>query len=69
MISSDEAKKLLSDVMLGINLGIIDADVNIMKTMIMSEPAQIMKSAGEMLDVQQRDKKRAEQIRNMLPAV
>ena len=40
-----------------------------MKTMIMSEPAQIMKSAGEMLDVQQRDKKRAEQIRNMLPAV
>ncbi len=69
MMSSDEAKKLLSDVMLGINLGIIDTDVNIMKLMIMSEPAQIIKSSGTMLDAQQRDKKRAEQIRNLLPAV
>lgn len=65
-ISSDEAKTLFSNVMLGINMGIINADINVIKMMIMSEPANVAKSAGKLIDADERDKKRAEMIRKML---
>lgn len=65
-ISSDEAKTLFSNVMLGINMGIIDADINIIKLMIMSEPANVSKSVGKMINADERDRKRAEIIRKML---
>lgn len=65
-ISSEEAKTLLSDVMLGINMGIIDSGANVIELMIRSEPAQIMKSVGKNLDAAQRDTARAEMIRNRI---
>ncbi len=66
-ISSDEAKNLLSDVKLGIDMGIINADgVNPMKISVITEPGFIMDSAGKKLSAQERDKKRSEIIRDML---
>ncbi len=63
-VSSQEAKALISDVILGKNLGIIDTKGKIPETelMVESEPALIM--AGENLSPEARDKKRAEFIRN-----
>ncbi len=66
VLSSEEAKKLLSDVMLGINMGIINSDANIVELMIKSEPCQIMKAAGKNLDAGERDTARASMIREGL---
>ena len=65
-VSSQEAKALISDVILGKNLGIIDTKGKIPETelMVESEPALIM--AGENLSPEARDKKRAEFIRNTI---
>lgn len=63
IIPSKEAKALLSDVILGENMGIIDIKGKKSKTelMIESEPALIM-SGGDMTP-EERDKKRAELLR------
>ncbi len=62
-ISSSEAKSLLSDVILGKNLAIIDTKEKIspMQLMVDTEPALI--SAGSTLSPDERDKKRAEYLR------
>ena len=62
-ITSKEAKALISDVILGENLGIIDIKGKKSKTelMIESEPALIMQ--GKSLSPEERDKKRAEFLR------
>ena len=62
-ISSMEAKALLSDVILGENLGIIDIKGKKTKTelIIESEPALIME--GKNLSADQRDEKRADFLR------
>lgn len=66
-ITSEEAKSLLSDVRLGQNMGIItDSGVNIGELEIAVEPGSVMKSAGKNLTPEQRDKHRAELIRNKL---
>lgn len=68
IISTDEFMKLVSDVRLGVNLGIIK-DVSLEKLnelLIMVQPANINKSFGENLGAEERDIKRAEVIKNIL---
>ncbi len=62
-ISSKESKALLSDVILGENMGIIDikGKKSKIELMIESEPALIMQ--GKNLSPEERDKKRAEFLR------
>ena len=64
-ISSSEAKALISDVMLGQNMGIIENEnkMNPLEAMVMTEPAMIMGSASMTAD--ERDKKRAEVLRSI----
>ena len=63
-ISSKEAKSLISDVILGKALSIIDEEVKmpLIELMVKTEPAHI--TSGENMSVQARDVKRAELIRN-----
>lgn len=63
-ISSKEAKALISDVILGKALNIIDKEINIPETelMVKTEPALI--ADGKDIDAQTRDIKRAELIRS-----
>lgn len=63
-VSSSEAKSLLSDVMLGQSLGIIPKESKIapLECMVLSEPALVCD--GKELSPNERDKKRAELIRN-----
>lgn len=63
IISSSEAKALLSDVILGKNMGIIDTKekIPLISLMVETEPALIMN--GEKLSPSERDKKRGEFIR------
>ena len=63
-ISSSEAKSLLSDVMLGQNLGILPKEGKItpLECMVITEPALLC--GGKELSPDERDKKRAEFIRN-----
>lgn len=63
-ISSAEAKSLLSDVMLGQNMGIIPCDGKIspLECMVITEPALL--SGDKELSPAERDKKRAELIRD-----
>lgn len=62
-ISSSEAKALLSDVILGRNLGIIDIEekISAIQLMVETEPALIMKNKN--MSPEERDKKRAEILR------
>ena len=61
-MTSQEAKSLISDVILGKNMGIIDIDnAPLMELMVVSEPALIGK--GEVLGAEERDIKRAEMLR------
>ena len=63
-ISSKEAMKLLSDVKLGIDMGIIsDVDTRLLsKLIIMIRPYHLQKSVGNELSTQERDVIRAELI-------
>jgi len=66
-ISSEEAKNRLSDVKLGIDMGIIDdTGINPMKISVITEPGFVIQSAGKNLAPQARDKKRADIIRQLL---
>lgn len=62
-VSSSEAKALLSDVMLGKNLGIIDIKGKIPETELMVESEPALLSAGEKLSPEARDSKRAHFLR------
>lgn len=65
-ISSSEAKSLLSDVMLGQNLGILPMEGKItpLECMVITEPALLC--GGKELSPAERDKKRAELIRDSI---
>lgn len=66
-ISSGEAKSLISDVILGVNMGIIKKEnVNLMEIMIETEPSVLCEKAGVLLSAGERDKKRAENLRSFL---
>ena len=66
-ISSQEAKTLISEVILGKNMGIIpDIDENLIELLISTEPAFIEHSANKRLTPQERDLKRAELIREKI---
>lgn len=65
-MSSQEAKSLISDYMLGIGIGIIDEKIrqNPIELMVLTEPANIIKISGNTdMDSGERDRKRAEVVR------
>ena len=62
-IASAEAKSLLSDVMLGQNMGIIKCDGKMTPIELMVKTAPSVIAAGKDLDPAARDKARAELIR------
>ncbi|AEY64643.1 protein arginine kinase [Clostridium sp. BNL1100] len=65
ILSSQESFKLLSDVRLGVSMGIInDIDlVTLNEAMVLSQPATLQKMSGKPLEQDERDIKRAELIR------
>ena len=66
-ISSKEAKSLISDVLMGKNMGIINIDNGeLIELMIMAEPAYIEHMAKKKLSPEERDKTRAELIRDTI---
>lgn len=68
ILSSEEAMKLLSDVRLGVDMGIIkDVDIDTLdEIMDITQPANLQKITGRALSAGERDVKRAEIIRNRL---
>jgi len=68
IISSEESLKLLSDIRMGVDMGIIK-NLNmgtINEIMLLIQPASLQKSAGRVLSPEERDIKRAELIRSKL---
>ncbi len=68
-LSSQEAKSLLSDYILGVSMGIIDEKIkqNPLELMVLTEPAHIIKiSGGSELSGAERDVKRAELVRSSM---
>ena len=68
LLTSDEAMKLISEVRLGVDLGIIQQiPPEIMNELIMlTRPAYLVKKTGRVLKVEERDSIRAEIVRNKL---
>ena len=68
IISSDEAMKLLSDIRLGVNAGILrNVKLEVInELMILTQPANIMKTFGSNINAEERDLKRAELARQKL---
>jgi len=73
LITSKEAMALLSDIKLGIELGILKTDsynsINIFELMTSIQPANLQKLENKALDVTQRDITRANYIRQMIPDI
>ena len=67
-ITSEECNKLLSDVKLGTDLGIIKEvnDLKVKKMEAFTKPANLQKYVGQTLDGYARDIKRAEVIKNII---
>ena len=67
-ISSEEARELLSDIKLGVDLGIIKElnDLKVNKLLLYTKPANLQKYLGEKIDAYSRDKKRAEVIKQII---
>lgn len=71
-ITSQEASKLLSNIKLGTDLGILKemTDLKVLKMNIYTKPANLQKYLGEQYDTLERDIKRAEVIKQIIrPAV
>ena len=68
IITSEEARKLLSDVKLGTDLGIISelTDAKVSKLYLYTKPANLKKLCGEELDSYDLDIKRAEIIKQII---
>lgn len=68
LMSSQEAMQLLSDVRLGIDLGLIDevSGTILKELMVMLRPACLQSEAGRDLDSHERDRERARLIRQRL---
>lgn len=67
-MTSEEAKKLLSDVKLGVDLGIVKelTDLKINKLELYTKPANMQLYLGKQLESYERDIKRAEVIKNII---
>ncbi len=66
-VTSTEAKSLISDVILGMDLGIIKKDnKNLIELMIKTEPANLSEGEKETLSPDKRDRKRAEILREFI---
>lgn len=67
-ISSEEMKKLMSDVKLGVDLGIIKelTDLKVNKLELYTKPANMQLYLGKNLDAYERDVKRAEVIKSII---
>lgn len=67
-LTSDECKKLLSDVKLGTDLGIIKEldDAKVSKLVLYTKPGNLQKYLGKQLDGYDRDIKRTEVIKQIL---
>lgn len=67
-ISSEEARKLLSDIKLGVDMGIIKelTDSKVAKLYLYTKPANLEKYLGEELDTYERDIRRAEVIKQII---
>lgn len=64
-VSSNEAKALISDVILGENMGIIQKDnVNMIALMIETEPSVLIKNTKKQLSAPERDRARADYLRS-----
>ena len=67
LISSQEFSKLLSDIRLGAEGGLLNLDVNTLDELfIKSQPYTLMLYGGENMEIRRRDMKRAELIRQTL---
>ena len=67
-ISSEETRELLSDIKLGVDLGILDelTDLQVQKLYLYTKPANLQKYLGKQYDSYERDIKRAEVIKQIL---
>jgi len=67
-ISSEECNKILSEIRLGVDLGIIRElnDLQVNKLEIYTKPANLQKFVGETLNAYERDIKRAEVIKEII---
>ncbi len=68
ILSSEESLKLLSDVRLGVNMGIIKgiSTEKLNEIMLLIQPGYLQKITGKPLSPEERDIKRAEIVRNKL---
>ena len=67
-LTSEETDNLLSDIKLGTDLGIIEElnDLKVKELMLYTKPANLQKKVGKLLDANERDKNRAEVIRQII---
>lgn len=67
-ISSEECNKMLSEIRLGVDLGIIQelTDLQVNKLELYTKPANLQKFIGETLNAYERDIKRAEVIKQII---
>lgn len=67
-ISSEESRKLLSNIKLGVDMGILTEvnDLKVLKMYLYTKSANLQKYIGEKLDVFDRDVQRAEIIKNII---
>ena len=68
ILTSEEALKRLSDIRLGINLGIIKdlSEMDVNEMILKIQPGSLQKYAGKLLKPDDRDSVRAEYIRNKM---
>ena len=64
-ISSNETRKILSNIKMGVDLGILDelTDLQVQKLYLYTKPANLQKYLGKQYDTYERDIKRAEVIK------
>ena len=69
-ISSNETRELLSNIKMGVDLGIVDelTDLQVQKLYLYTKPANLQKYLGEQYDTYERDIKRAEVIKQIIEA-
>ena len=67
-ISSNETRELLSNIKMGVDLGILDelTDLQVQKLYLYTKPANLQKYLGKQYDTYERDIKRAEVIKQIL---
>ncbi len=67
-LTSDECDRLLSDIKLGTDLGIISElnDKKVKELCLYTNPANLQKRVGKVLDVNQRDKERTKVIKQII---